>query len=196
MQKGSFTCKVHRLVNRLWLDLYLGQLWTCWLEVVVQKHPSVLQVHHWKPDLCWSWCSSQSLWEKQWSPDCWTIPCQTHTKLPSHFSAHNLINTKKRMWSCQLIQHLRFCLGEDWGVPAGVDWPDDGCFSSLASTLCIWSFYNIQNTWFIHLTKFQRCQITFTFKLVELTNWLLPTCIDSARRWYRVSSAFRPLWGV
>ncbi len=109
MQKGSFTCKVHRLVNRLWLDLYLGQLWTCWLEVVVQKHPSVLQVHHWKPDLCWSWnwCSSQSLWEKQWSPDCWTIPCQTHTKLPSHFSAHNLINTKK---GCEAANSFSTCV--------------------------------------------------------------------------------------
>ncbi len=116
MQKGSFTCKVHRLVNRLWLDLYLGQLWTCWLEVVVQKHPSVLQVHHWKPDLCWSWnwCSSQSLWEKQWSPDCWTIPCQTHTKLPSHFSAHNLINTKKKDVKLPTHSAPAFLLG--WGL--------------------------------------------------------------------------------
>ncbi len=88
MQKGLFRYKVYRLVYLLWLDLYLGQLWTCWLEVADQKRPSVQQVHHWKPDLCWSWnwCSSQCLWEKQWSPDCWTIPCQTHKITISFFS--------------------------------------------------------------------------------------------------------------
>ena len=65
----------------------------------------------------------------------------THTKKhlkKMKFQVPNLPSTGK-----MLILYLRFCLGDDWGVPDGVDWAEDGCLSSLMSTFCICSFYNM-----------------------------------------------------
>lgn len=108
----------------------------------------------------------------------------THSKLqPTKWLMQN-----KGCEAADSFRHLRFCLGEDWGVPEGVDWLDEGCFSSLASTLCIWSFYtsNTHNLCFFKKDLYWRCQtkiypITFGADVKRISaymHWLCQTMVS------------------